>query len=312
MSGFAVPQRLSKPKARYFFARGEDLGEAVGRILSEQLRQAIEILSRPGNSLEEAVHEARRCLKRSRSLLRLVRFAIPRSYKHEDRRLRNVGRSLSELRDSHALIETLQHLNERQNGGDRHPSVSAAFEGVGRYLARRGDEIATTMKNGGMDQLLKALNKSRKALEELNFAEVDGKGVSKSLFRSVKRGMEAFAEAERHGEAEKFHDWRKRAKDLRYQLSLLSELRPDLQSYAHAAKKLEQLLGDDHNLAVLMSLMGKAQLADAEGIRALQKDILRQQGQLRDQAQCIGQQIYGEKRKTWKHRLAPASPASWP
>src|SRR4051812_6393354 len=119
---------MSKPAVKtnsapqYRFGRGENPREAVRRILSEQLNRALEVLSRPGDTLEEAVHEARRCIKRTRSVLRLVRFAIPETYARENRRLRDVGRSLSALRDSHALVETLQDLEKHENGGRAHPA----------------------------------------------------------------------------------------------------------------------------------------------------------------------------------------------
>ncbi|MFL6414152.1 MAG: CHAD domain-containing protein [Bryobacteraceae bacterium] len=301
---------MSKPAVqtnsehRYRFGKGEDLREAAQRILSEQLSRAVEVLSRPGNSLQEAVHEARRCIKRTRSLLRLVKFAIPATYARENRRLRDVGRSLSELRDSHALVTTLEDLEKDENVGRGHPPSLPVFEGARTFLESRGQEIAKDMEEGGMERSVAKLKLALTAIEKLSFAKLDPQGIAKSLFRSVKRGMKAFATAEHGGEAEKYHEWRKRAKDLRYQLSLLSELRPDLQPYSKAAKDLEQLLGDDHNLAVLLSLLGEAQFAEIEQLHSLQTKISGRQSALRDRAKKLGRQLYGDKRKKWKHRLA--------
>ncbi len=141
-------------------------------------------------------------------------------------------------------------------------------------------------------------------LDKLTYAKVDAPGLTKSLYKSVKRGMDAFAAAEDDPEPEKFHEWRKRAKDLRYQLSLLSELRPDLQEYSKSAKELEQLLGDDHNLAVLVDLLREAQTSGGEELRSLHEQISGRQSALRGKARKLGKQLYGEKRKVWKHRLS--------
>lgn len=290
-------ETTSRIEPRYRFEKGEDLRSAIRRIVSEQLSRAAEVLSQPEDSLEAAVHEARRCIKRSRSVLRLVKFAIPKTYARENSRLRDVGRSLSELRDSHALLQTLEELKNND-------SEQSAFEDVHTFLESRGEQIAEAMKKGGMEQSIAGLRNALTHVDKLTYAKVDAPGLTKALYKSVKRGMEAFAAAKEHSEPERFHEWRKRAKDLRYQLSLLSELRPDLQEYSKSAKELEQLLGDDHNLAVLVDLLGEAEHSSGDNLRSLHEKISGRQSALRGKAKKLGKQIYGEKRKIWKRRLA--------
>ncbi len=255
-------QAKSESKPEYCFRKGEALPDAVRRVLSEQLAQAVQVLSTHGESLEEAVHEARRSIKRVRSVLRLIKPAIPNAYARENRRLRDVGRSLSELRDSHALIQTLDDLEEDRKNGQSKGSRRHAFADARTFLERRGQQIEKKMEQGGMEESVGRLKEALSDLEKLTYAKVNAERISKSIYKTVKRGMEAFAEAENDEEPEKFHEWRKRAKDLRYQLSLLSDLRPDLQPYSKLAKELEQRLGDDHNLAVLNDLLTKAPRSD--------------------------------------------------
>ena len=72
----------------------------------------------------------------------------------------------------------------------------------------------------------------------------------------IKRGKKkAYARAYDDPTADNFHDFRKRAKDLRYQLGVLSNLWPDVFERFSSAKELEQTLGDDHNLAVFDSTL---------------------------------------------------------
>lgn len=303
MSKEAV-ETTSQIEPQYRFEKGEDLPDAIRRILSEQLSRAVEVLSQPGDSLERAVHEARRCIKRARSVLRLVKFAIPKTYTRENSRLRDVGRSLSELRDSHALLQTFDELKEHETREHENESRQRAFEDAHTFLESRGEQIAQGMEQGGMEQSIAGLKNALTHLGKLTYAKVDAHGITKSLYKSVKRGMKTFAAAKDDPEPEKFHEWRKRAKDLRYQLSLLSDLRPDLQGYSRSAKELEQLLGDDHNLAVLAQLLGGSHTSGGEDLRALQEKISGRQSALRGKARKLGKQLYGEKRKIWKRRLA--------
>jgi CHAD domain-containing protein len=306
MSNEALETR-SKIEPRYRFEKGEDLRHATGRIVSEQLSRAVQVLSQPEDSLEQAVHEARRCIKRARSVLRLVKFAIPKAYARENSRLRDVGRSLSELRDSHALVQTLDGLKEQEKEGQENESEHRAFEEAHSFLESRGEQIAKAMEKGGMEQSIAGLKNALAHIEKLSYAKVHRQRLTKSLYKSVKRGMAAFAAAEDDPKPEKFHEWRKRAKDLRYQLSLFSKLRPDLQEYSRSAKELEQLLGDDHNLAVLVDLLGQSQKSGAEKLHSLHTKISGRQSALRGKARKIGTKLYGEKRKVWKRRLAATS-----
>ncbi len=140
------------------------------------------------------------------------------------------------------------------------------------------------MNEGGMENAIAQLKAAIAHVDKLTYAKVDFPRIAKSLRKSVKRGIEAFRAAEDDPEPEKFHEFRKRAKDLRYQLSLLSELRPDLQKYSESAKELEQMLGDDHNLAVLTDLLKEAQTSSGEEIHSLQRQIVGRQSALRDKA----------------------------
>ena len=296
-------QTESKVKLEYFFRKGEELPAGIRRILAEQLTRAIQVLNHPGHPLDEAVHEARRCLKRARSVLRLVKFAIPNVYARENGRLRDVGRSLSELRDSHALIQTLEAVGGAPKKRQATADGQRALREAHTFLESRGHQIAKAMDEGGMENAVAQLNQALVDVKKLSFAMVDSLGIQKSLYRSVKRGMKAFAAAQSDGEADKFHDWRKRAKDLRYQLSLFAELHPKLERHSKSAKKLEQLLGDDHNLAILKDLLIEVGNPVAD-LHSLQKKICRRQSALRDKAKKFGRQLYGEKRKVWKDRLA--------
>jgi len=59
---------------------------------------------------DEAVHDARKALKRARSGLRLLRPLDEAAYRRENTRLRNAGRRLSGVRDDKVLLARLAEL----------------------------------------------------------------------------------------------------------------------------------------------------------------------------------------------------------
>src|SRR5690348_2685137 len=99
-------------KPAFHIKKSESVAEGFSRAISEQLRAASDHLNSGGEPLDEGVHEARKALKRSRALLRLIRPAIGDVYTALNTELRDAGRGLSELRDTQALADTLERLKK--------------------------------------------------------------------------------------------------------------------------------------------------------------------------------------------------------
>src|SRR5215470_6876583 len=91
----------------------EPIAEGVSRVGLEQIGIAEARLARRDDAAA-AVHDTRRCLKRLRALLRLVRPALPDStYKREANRLAGIGRLLAGTRDQDVMRQTLESLKAR-------------------------------------------------------------------------------------------------------------------------------------------------------------------------------------------------------
>jgi len=89
----------------------EPLGPGLRRILLDEAGAAATGLeSGAGTDLDEAAHEARRSLKKCRAVLRLARPSIGPLYGEANAHLREVGRSLSDVRDQRVLVSTLESL----------------------------------------------------------------------------------------------------------------------------------------------------------------------------------------------------------
>ena len=103
---------------------GEPPGAGLLRILHEQLSRAADRMTAalsPPESAEddtaEAVHEARKALKRTRAVLRLLRCALGEAaFQRENERARAIGRQLAPIRDAQAMLDALDALLAREGG----------------------------------------------------------------------------------------------------------------------------------------------------------------------------------------------------
>ena len=102
--------------------------------------------------------------------------------------------------------------------------------------------------------------------------------------------------------AENVHEWRKRTKDLWHQLRILRDAwRPVLGETADQAHELADLLGDHHDLAVLVEDLASRELpGDRDAVRTAAD---RRQRELLDAAFDIGARLFAEKPKAFGRRL---------
>ena len=102
----------------YSFLLEESVAEATTRIAHEQLDVAITQLTETlPTDPEKAIHNARKAIKRERSLIRLVRGAMPREERRQENgALRDAAQILSGARDADALVATVDALSERFAG----------------------------------------------------------------------------------------------------------------------------------------------------------------------------------------------------
>jgi CHAD domain-containing protein len=245
---------------------------------------------------ETSVHEIRKDIKKARSLLRLARPGLPaKAYRRENRRLRDTARAISGTRDADVLAETVDKLAERYAG--RLPKRS--FTALRRRLASRADAAGEI---GDAAALLGALEQARTRAAELALQACDRGTLRAGATRAYARGRDALAAAQRDPSVEALHELRKRVKDLWYHQRLLRDAwKAPLKALVDESHRLSDLLGDDHDLAMLADRLAAApEAVDAETLRTL---VAERRAELQREALQLGRLVYAEKPKAYGRRL---------
>jgi CHAD domain-containing protein len=286
----------------YHFKRGETVSESVRRIACEQLKSAARELRRPSiRARDGAIHDARKRVKKVRSLLRLVEARLGSECRDERRTLGKIGRALSDLRDYEALLEIFDTLRTNYPADMKGLKVAA----VRRHL------VATKKRaerKADISHVLSSIAKSMEgAIERIAKwpAKKDGfRVIAPGLEKTLRAAGAAFAKAIQSRRAEDYHEWRKRVKDHWAHIGLLKDLQPEiLRGYRKTLKDVEAWLGDDHNLMLL-----EQRVADEPGAEAVLEAIGKYRKVLRENAELFGHRIHQESphrfakrmRKLWK------------
>src|SRR3954453_10568943 len=197
----------------------EDLPTSARRAVREQLDRAVESLHEKRLSDPvEAIHDARKRLKKSRSALRLMRPDVRKKrYRRENRALRDAGRRVAHVRDADVLAETIDKLGERFAG--RLPAT--AFDDLADRMRAEARDVREDLDDSELAELIDSLQAAANRVDDWPLESVDWKTAERGVARAYKRGRKAFRKALADPTVENLHEWRKRVKDLWYHHRLL-------------------------------------------------------------------------------------------
>ena len=289
----------------YRLRRGESTPEGVRRMAAEQLGKALEHLACQDRKRDKHIHEARKATKRLRALVRLVRRELgDEVYALENQCYRDAGQRLSELRDATVLVETLDRLVESL-GKD---VPKSRFARVRVWLVERRDRVYSQVdsSNRAVQEVIADLAQACERLEHWNLQRRGWGGLREGVQRVYARGRRDFAGAYALPSDEAFHDWRKQAKYLWYHTQILENIWPSvMQAQAEELDQLGELLGQDHDLAVLRTtVLAEFPRAGATAtLRALESRIGEVRSRMQAEARPLAERIYLERPRDFTRRL---------
>jgi CHAD domain-containing protein len=294
--------KAKHPSRAYRLTRDEPLDEGMRRIAIGRAEAALERLrgSSPGDDgFPAAVHGTRKDLKKLRAVVRLLRDRLgERVYREQNRCYRDAARRLSESRDAKVKLETLAALGERS--ANLPPAALAAWR---EGLARDRDQTLEETDEMAVFEAIELIEAGRDGIEGWELGSGSWKLIDAGVLRTYSRGRRAMREAEATPSEESFHRWRKREKDLWYLLRIVGGAWPEvLGASTEEAHRLADLLGDQHDLAVLRADLAVRTFSAADS-QELADAIAAREAELAEAAFRLGRRLYAEKPKAFRARL---------
>jgi CHAD domain-containing protein len=201
-----MPSQAAQALAEKIHVLARDECRAIGRALAAKHR------------VHDAIHDARKAIRRLRSLLALVEERIEAATPI-DVQLEKLGDGLSLLRDSHVVIETA-----RKVAGGHRKRWKPAIETL---QARRDERLAGMLASDPGFLKRRALVRRLEArLEFLDLSQLRLADVQQALEASQQRVHRAERQAAGDPTAENTHRWRRRVRRLRFQLEAVAKVSP--------------------------------------------------------------------------------------
>src|SRR5216683_2235018 len=192
----------------------EPLPDGLKRVFREQVESALELCRHPARQRGVTVHEVRKHLKRLRAAMRLTVGEVgKKQHACEDRCVREIGRLVSDLRDAQVRLQTFIELRDK------------ASKKKERQLFPRTEELLLLEREsfsaafaGWQSHAIPQLEGVKARLMEWPLDGLNWKQICGAVCKIYRRGQRALAKAIGDPDPEHFHSWRKRVKDVWYQL----------------------------------------------------------------------------------------------
>jgi CHAD domain-containing protein len=273
----------------FAFAKGEDPGEGTRRLAHVGSLLALDLLE--GSAPGDPVHETRKILKRLRALVRLCADPLgKKAVRAADRPLHDAADLLAPMRDSAIVRATFDALAKRKQPPPNRDEVRALLPEPKPLGPDAAHDAATAIRT--FDGLV----------DEWSFG---GKGfalIERGLHDAYRDGRHALARVHDAWSPDHVHELRKRAKDLRFDVELIANGWPVLlEPFAKVIDDLGELLGEDHDLAVLGDhLRGSGGALIEPWLDAIEH----RRHKLRKRALPLARRIYAEKPPAFVERMA--------
>jgi CHAD domain-containing protein len=233
----------------------ESIADGLRRLAREELRSISTHLDDAAPPRDDAIHEIRKSVKKTRALLQVVGADDGQGLAKSAKRLRAINRRLSALRDADVMLETLHTLRNKDRGilngrcsARVHRRLSSHKKSVMKAARRK-----ETWRRVGQ-----SVRKIRQDARQWKPKHRQFGSLAAGIRLAHQRGRTTMARARKRQRAADFHEWRKQIKALWYELRLLEGTGPRIRRDVKALHRAEAWLGNEHDVEALCDELSKA------------------------------------------------------
>jgi hypothetical protein len=282
--------------------RGASISAEVRRIVLRQLESAISELHAVGDpQSDDAVHDARRRVKKIRAIIGLVRPVLDKAYRAVDRDLNTVHRLLAPVADGRGIIQTLDQLAHRYGRSLPERTMAAARAGVLRTGARADREAQT---RGILKVAAGTLRCDRDRVKRWRIRGDGFRAVAPGLEEGYRRARRMMIVSWSKPTPSHYHTWRRYVKDHWFHVRLLEgRCGNHLVADERRIEALDGVLGEYHNLTLLREVLVTDTSLSIEETAQWLRVVARYQRLLRGHAEILGVRIYRERPRRFIRRV---------
>jgi len=225
----------------FAFLPEETVKQGFVRLLGQLM---VEARRPPDETASESVHEMRVLIKRVRALLWFANPTLPAlKLEQAKSQLRKASHLLAPQRDLAVMKSVLKKLSHKTSNLSDKKTLIAVSQNQDQ---RQADNKKSAQS---LQKAIAILRKTIKQIEHVAKTKSQWPSPSARLAKAFRATQKAERKALRHEEPAQFHDWRKKAKRLLYQLQMMQTV-PG-KRIIKQVDKLQEKLGNYHDSVIV-------------------------------------------------------------
>ncbi|MCU0407570.1 MAG: CHAD domain-containing protein [Bacteroidales bacterium] len=227
----------------------------IKSLLSRYLSDAVLLMSSGNAPGERSVHDFRVLMKKSKAVLKLVSGQVSGvCYSRNIEAIEEAGRLLSGIRDNSVLRKTLRELRKENK------EIFRELEGnskIGTILKKRGADVGNPAEmHETIERIVELLRKSAYRLRFEPMSELNTDMIVAEMKKTYSDVAGLYLKSRNVPKASNIHRFRKRAKDLLYQLYVFrSPQQPRVKGLEKTLDTLTQNLGKYRDLNQIIKVL---------------------------------------------------------
>ena len=225
-------------------------------VLTGYIRKSLVLLKQSDVPDDDAVHDIRVLMKKSRAVLRLTAKLLETDLQDKDlQSLKKVGQILSEWRDTSVHRKTLKDLKKE------FPGIFSNLEGNEKIacLLQKSEVVSEPelTRNEDVEEIGDLLSKTGYRIRFHQMQKLDPHSLLEQLESSYEAVRKIYLECRNRTRPERLHEFRKRSKDLLYQLYFFRPLNPPaVKSLEKRIERITMFLGRYNDIYQLVKSIG--------------------------------------------------------
>jgi CHAD domain-containing protein len=278
------------PPLTYAFQPKEEIREGFVRMLGEITKRARALARLSSGPMEEPIHDGRLLIKRLRALLWFVRPALNEDVLSQAKmELKNAAGILGGHRDLAVARATLKKLTKEASTVREREALKQTSRQLG--VERGKPEVTDKQLRLSLKKAMAIVGHTGLNLKQNVARDRCWPSARERVDTASRAQIKAAKKAQRSGEDEAFHEWRKKAKRLFYQLELTQSNRGKTMSAAmKTVEKLQAKLGEYHDDVVVEGRL-RAAVPPSPSAKCVLKSLGQQKAHLRKKARKIARRV---------------------
>lgn len=289
----------------YTIPKHKDVAPEFIRVCTTLCDDAARLLDNPEGNIHGVIHGVRKVFKKQRALFRLLySFTKDKHVKEESDFFRDLGRSISGMRDVTSYIEIVDGLREKHDPEKQNNVFDTILE---QLEAKRKYVFDNLLNEPELRSILSQnIAEAKARIQAWDLSKIKWDDLIAANTKNYKSAYKLMHAAKDEKDPEFMHDWRKKVKIHLYQIGVFKPLWPRIMgALRKEVKILSEYLGDFQNLSILIEAIknGYIEIFDEAQRKELFKLFKSEQKVFKKKALKDGALVFSEKPKVWQTRI---------